>query len=136
MANSFYAKGAEKVLAAGISFTNDTIKASLVKNTYVQNLATDEFYSAISTHVLGTNQTLTGKTVAGGVFDANDPTWSTVAAGDTSEAIVIWKDTGNPATSPLLLYIDTITGWPLATNGGDITAKFDDGGYKIVALYG
>jgi len=47
---------------------------------------------------------------------------------------VIWKDTGNPATSPLLLYIDTIGGFPLATNGGDITVAWNDGAYKIFSL--
>lgn len=136
MSNSFYAKGAEKVLSGSINVPSDTIKISLVKNTYSQNLATDEFYSTISSHVVGTTQTLGTKSVTGGVFDAADPTFPAVTAGDTVEAAVVWKDTGNPATSPLLLYLDTITGFPLATNGGDITVQFDNGGYKIVALYG
>jgi inactivated superfamily I helicase len=57
-----------------------------------------------------------------------------VPAGDTAEAVVIWKDTGNPATSPLIAYIDTITGWPIATSGGDIVAQWDNGAYKIFAI--
>ena len=93
-----------------------------------------EFVSDVSAYRLGTDQTLSAKSVAGGVFDAGDITYSAVTAGDTSEGVVIYKDTGSPATSPLLMYIDTITGFPLATNGGDITIQWDNGSYKIFSL--
>ena len=134
MANVFYAKGKEKILSGSINWVTDTIKVMLVKNTYPQNLATDEFVADISAYRLNTDQTLGAKTVAGGIFDAGDATYTAVTAGDTSEGVVIYKDTGNPATSPLLLYIDTITGFPLATNGGDITIAWDNGAYKIFSL--
>jgi len=68
------------------------------------------------------------------VFDAADITFTAVTSGSTAKAIVIWKDTGTPSTSPLLVYIDTITGFPLATNGGDITIVWDNGTYKIFSL--
>lgn len=134
MANAFYTKGKEKILSGSINWVTDTIKAMLVKNTYPQNLATDEFVADISAYRLNTDQTLTGKTVSGGIFDAGDATYTAVTAGDTSEGVVIYKDTGNPATSPLLIYVDTITGFPLATNGGDITIAWDNGAYKIFSL--
>jgi len=134
MSNALYAKGKEKMLAASINFVSDTIKVALVKNTYPQNLATDEFYSDISAYVVGTPQTLGSKTTAAGVFDASDATYTAVTAGDTLEGVVIYKDTGVAGTSPLLAYIDTITGFPLATNGGDITIVWDSGANKIFAL--
>lgn len=134
MPNSLYTKGKEKILSAAINFATDTLKCALVKNTYPQNLSTDEFFSAISAYVLGTPQTLINKSVAGGVFDADDAAFSAVAAGDTSEGVVIYKDTGVAGTSPLLAYIDTITGFPLATNGGDITVQWDNGTFKIFSL--
>lgn len=134
MANAFYAKGAEKILSGLIDFTTDTIKVALLKNTYPQDLTNDEFYAGISAYVVGTPQILGSKSVAGGAFDAADPTFAAVAAGDTVEALVIYKDTGTDATSPLLMYIDTVTGFPLATNGGDITPQWDNGAYKIVSL--
>ena len=134
MANALYGKGKEKILSGAIDFVTDTIKVALVKNTYPQNLSTDEFYSDISAYVLNTPQTLGTKTVTLGVVDGGDVTFSTVTAGDTSEAVVIYKDTGSEATSPLLAYIDTITGFPLATNGGDITVAWDNGAYKIFSL--
>ena len=134
MANALYVKGKEKILSGAIDFITDTIKVMLVKNTYPQNLSTDEFISTVSPYRLNTDQTLASKSVTGGMFDAGDATFTTVTAGDTSEGLVIYKDTGVEATSPLLLYIDTITGFPLATNGGDITAQWDNGTYKIVSL--
>lgn len=134
MANTFYALGAEKILSGDIDLITDTIKVILVKNTYPQNLTTDEFLDDVDPYRLNTDQTLGSKSVALGVFDAGDATWTAVTAGDTSEGVVIYKDTGSSATSPLIAYIDTITGFPLATNGGDITAKWDDGAYKICKL--
>lgn len=134
MSNALYAKGKEKMLAASINYVSDTIKVALVKNTYPQNLATDEFYSDISAYVIGTPQTLGSKTTSAGVFDAGDVTYTAVTAGDTLEGVVIYKDTGVAGTSPLLAYIDTITGFPLATNGGDITIQWDNGAYKIFSL--
>jgi hypothetical protein len=134
MANALYGLGKQAMLNGDIDWDTDTIKVSLVDNTYPQNLSTDDFYADISAYVLGTDQTLGSKTIALGVFDAADVTWTAVTAGDTAEAVVIWKDTGNPATSPLLAYIDTITGFPLATNGGDITVQWDNGANKIFSL--
>ena len=135
MANAHYAKGKEKILSGAVNYPTDTIKVALVKNTYPQDLANDEFFGpSLSTYVVGTPQTLTGKSVTNGVFDAADATFLTVAAGDTLEGVVIYKDTGVAGTSPLLHYIDTITGFPLATNGGDITVQWDSGAFKIFAL--
>lgn len=134
MSNSLYSKGKEKILSAAINFATDTIKVALVKNTYPQNLTTDEFYSSISAYVVGTPQTLTAKTVTNGVFDAADATFLTVLGGDTCEGVVIYKDTGIEGTSPLLAYIDTIAGFPLATNGGDILIQWDSGSFRIFSL--
>ena len=47
---------------------------------------------------------------------------------------IVYKDTGVTSTSPLIAYIDTITGFPLATNGGDIQIIWDSGANKIFAL--
>lgn len=134
MANALYAKGKEKMLTAAINFSTDTIKVALVKNDYAQNLTTDEFYTSISASVVGTPQTLASKTITSGVLDAADITFSAVAAGSTCEGVVIYKDTGVEATSPLIAYIDTITGFPLATNGGDVVIQWDNGAYKIFSL--
>ena len=134
MANAWYRKGAEKVLLAQVNFDTDTIKARLVKNSYAQNLSTDEFISSVTAITGSTDQTLANTSVTDGVFDADDITFTAVPAGETSEGVVIYKDTGVAGTSPLLMYIDTITGFPLATNGGNVVIQWDNGAYKIVSL--
>ena len=134
MANTLYGLGKNKILAATINLLTDTIKVRLVKNTYAQNLSTDEFISSVTKVTGTTDQTLTGKSVTLGVFDADDPVFTAVPAGETSEGVVLYKDTGVEGTSPVLAYIDTITGFPLATSGGNITVQWDNGAYKIFSL--
>mgnify|MGYP000408913741 FL=1 len=134
MANALYGKGKEKILSAAINFSTDTIKAALVSSAYSPTLATDEFFSTISANVLNTPQTLGTKTLTLGVFDAADITFTAVTAGATAKAVVLYKDTGLAGSSPLLAYIDVITGFPLATNGGDIQVVWDAGVYKIFAI--
>lgn len=136
MANALYAKGKEKLLSStsAISLDTDVIKVALVKDDYAQNLTTDEFYTSISASVIGTPQTLASKTITAGVFDAADITFATVTAGSVCEGVVIYKDTGVAGTSSLLAYIDVISGFPLTTNGGDVTIQWDNGAYKIFSL--
>ena len=134
MANILYVKAREKIMQGQINFVSDTIKAILVKNTYPQNISTDEFLSSAETHRLGTDQTLTGKSVDGGVFDADDIIFPTIPSGNTTEGVLLYKDTGTASTSPLIAYIDVITGFPLAANGGNIGVQWDNGLYKIFSL--
>ena len=134
MANALYTKAKEKILSGAINFVDDTIKVALVKNTYPQNLTNDEFFSAIAAYVVGTPQTLASKTIANGVFDAADAAFPAVASGDTLEGVAIYKDTGVAGTSALIAYVDTITGFPLATNGSDLTIQWSNGAYRIFSL--
>ena len=132
MANKFYPKGAEKVLSGAINFSTDTIAVGLVSNAYTFS-ANHEFLSSVGT-LVGTPQALTGKVVADGVFDANDPVFGAIAPGSTIKALAIFKDTGNPSTSPLLCYLDEVTGFPFATNGGEVAIPWSDGAAKILSL--
>ena len=57
---------------------------------------------------LGTPTSLTGLAVlADGVLDAADVSYPGVAFGQTVERIVIAQDTGDDATSLVLIYLDT-----------------------------
>lgn len=61
----------------------------------------DDFSAA----VIGTPQTLASKTVAGGVADAADPTFTAVT-GNTVEALALYKDTGTESTSRMIAFLD------------------------------
>lgn len=134
MANALYDKGREAFLSADISWDADTIKVALVDTSlYTVNLATHDFYDDVSAAVVGTPQTLGTKTITAGVADAADVTFTAVS-GASCEAIVIYKDTGVAATSPLIAYIDTATNLPVTPNGGDIGITWDNGANKIFKL--
>ncbi len=134
MANALYRKGAEKMLSGQINFMGDTIVARLARDTYAQNLTTDEFLSSVPAVTGATDQTLASKSVTDGVFNAANVTFAAVPAGQTAEGVVLAKWTGSNATSPVLAYIDVITGFPLAANGGDIVIQWDAGAFKIFSL--
>ncbi|MCJ7976454.1 MULTISPECIES: hypothetical protein [Aeromonas] len=133
MANALYDKGREKFLTGAINASADTLKCALLKSTYSPTLASDEFYSGISAHVVGTPQTLTSKTVAAGVLDAADVTFTAVPTANVNYC-AIYKDTGTAATSPLIALFDTAAGLPVSTNGGDIIIAWDNGPNKIFKL--
>ncbi|MGD9989315.1 hypothetical protein [Pseudonocardia sp.] len=135
MANALYDHGREAFLRGEISWNTDTIKCVLVDAAdYTVNLATHQYLSDIpSGGRVATTAALSGKTTTAGVADANDPVF-TAATGDQAEAIVIYKDTGSAATSPLIAYIDTATGLPVLPNSGDITVVFDNGSNRVFRL--
>ncbi len=135
MANALYDLGRKKFLDADIDWLVDNIKVVLVDTaTYSVNLATDEFLDDIpSGERVATSGNLGTKDSTAGVADAANITFTAVS-GDVSEALVIYKDTGAAATSPLIAYIDTATGLPITPNGGDITVTWDSGSDKIFKL--
>lgn len=135
MANAIYPKFKEAVLqsAANSNMSSGTVKVALIDTGVYTYSAAHEFFSSV-TGVIGTPQTLGTKTFTNGVFDAGDVTFPAVT-GNNAEAIMIYIDTGTPATSRLILFQDTgVTGLPVLPNGGDINLVFDNGANKIFAL--
>lgn len=133
MANKFYPKGKEKMLLAQVNWEADAIKAALVSTAYTYSDA-HEFFSSASASVVGTPATLSAKTTTDGVFDAADVSYAALAAGSTIKALLIYKDTGIASTSPLLAYLDAVTGFPMATFGGDVVVPWSNGAAKIFAM--
>ena len=78
---------------------------------------------------------LDGKTFTGGVFDANNITFTAVT-GVNAEAIVLFVDTGNAATDALICYIDSATGLPVLPNGGDINVTWSGSGVFSLSTEG
>lgn len=132
MANSLYPAAKQRLLTAGLNLSTDTIKVALLPDSYVFS-SSHEFLSDVGS-LIGTAQTLANKTVANGVFDADDATFAALASGSTVKAVVMFKDTGVAGASPLLGYFDIVTGLPAATNGGDIKIQWDGGAFRIFSL--
>lgn len=132
MANALYDPGREAFLTASINWSSDTIKVVLVDTGTYTFSASHQYYSSISGVIAGP-ATLGSKTTTNGAADAADVTFTAVS-GSSIEAIIIYKDTGSSATSPLIAYIDTATGLPITPNGGDIIVTWDNGTNRIFKL--
>ena len=124
MANTLYDYCRQRFLEAQINWMTDTMKVILVSTSaYTPQTAVHQYLSDIPTSArIAGPVTLTAKATTGGAADAADCTFTSVS-GATINAIVIYKDTGTEATSPLIAYIDTATGLPITPNGGDITPR-------------
>lgn len=130
MANNLYQKARRAFLEKKIDWVGDTIKAALLSATYTPNLATDEFLSVIpGGAVQGTPTDITTKTVsAAGVANGDDVTFFAVT-GSVVTQIVIYLDTGNPATSYLIALFDTVPGLlPFTPDGNDVVIVWNGAG--------
>lgn len=133
MANFLFNEGKNAMMTAGLNLSSDTISIALVKNSpAITPSATMTNISTFSSNILGTAQTLGGKTVTSNVFDASPVTFTAVANGNTVQGFVIYKQ----SNGLLIAWIDTGSGSsiPFATNGGNITLTFSGGPNKIFAL--
>ena len=135
MANALYDKGREGFLDGSIDWDTDDIRCILIDtNDYSVDLALHDNLDDVPAPArVAVSGALTGKTVAAGVADADDVTFTSVT-GDQCEAIVIYKHTGTESTSRLIAYIDSATGLPVTPNGGDITVQWDSAAEKMFKL--
>lgn len=136
MANAVYDTARDSFLNGGLNWGTDSVKAVLVNiagGHYTVNLATDQFLTSIAAGDRVATVALTLKTSAAGVANAAGITFALVT-GAQCGAIVLYKDTGAAATSPLIAYIDTMTGLPVTPSGGDILIVWDIGANKVFKL--
>ena len=132
MANTLYDEARKGYLEGAFNWLSDTVKVILVSTqAYTVNASTHKFLSDISGSArISAPVTLTGKSTASGAADANDATFPAISGGAIG-AIIIYVDSGQESTSPLLAYLDTATGLPITPNGGDIIITWDNGANKI-----
>jgi hypothetical protein len=131
VASALYPKAKEQLLQSGINLATGNVKVVLVDVADYTYSAAHEFLTDVpSAARVSTTGNLTSKTFTNGTFDAADTTF-VAAAGDPSEAMIVYVDTGTAATSRLVCYIDTVAG-PAALsvipNTGDIGVQWAAGG--------
>ena len=134
MANTLYDNARKMMLEGDLDWANDTIKVQLVKSGE---------YSFDATHVsmddmagpakVGDAETMNTSVTGNGAADADNVTFPQVASGHQISALVIYKDLGtnNEVDKLLLVWIDTSTGLPITSNGGDIIVTWDSGTNRI-----
>ena len=133
MANALYSKAKESFLNGSINMVANTITIALVDTGVYTYSSSHQFRNEVSNSAVISSTSLANKTIANGVFDADDATFSSVT-GANCEALLIFQDTGIQTTSRLIAYIDSATGLPILPNGGDITVAFSSGSSRIFAL--
>lgn len=130
MASVFYNAGKASILKAGINFESDTIKLAFMATAYTPDIDTHVFWGDISASVASgtTAQTLASKAVNidntnnRAEFDATDISLPNITA--STNKFVLYKDTGNPATSPLVCCIDIAEG-TLSPVAGTLALTFN-----------
>jgi hypothetical protein len=130
MSSALYANAKALLLAGSLDWLTDTYKVALVTTSgggsYAVNLAADQYLSAIpGGAIVATSSALAGKATTGGAALAATNTVFTALSGGVVGALVVFKDTGVPSTSPLVAYIDTATGLPFTPTGSDLTIAWD-----------
>ena len=129
MTNAIYPLYKQALLdgSANTDINDLTVKVALVDTGVYTYSAAHEFLTSL-TGVVGTAQTIAATTVANGLFDGDNVTYSGVT-GNSVEALVIYIDTTVAGTSRLVAYIDSgVAGFPVTPNGGDITVTWNVSG--------
>lgn len=124
MADALYPLTKAKMMQGSLDMSSVDIKCLLVTSAYTYSAAHD--FEDDLTGVEEQSAAMTTKTFTSGTFDADDVTFS-ATAGSACNAFIIFYDTGTPATSMLIAYIDSASGFPV-TLGGDVTLAFDAAG--------
>ncbi len=143
MASRSYNTGIKKLVDGTITYTSATIKAALVKSAYTHNPDDDSMsditggtneitVSGYSRQTLGTKTLTQDDTNDRVVYDAADPVFSSLVAGQTVGGAVIFYDPGTgDANTVLLAFLDVTD---TATNGGTITINFSADGVLYHAI--
>lgn len=134
MASLIYNVARTGLVNGDINLVTDTLKIILVSSTYTPDIDAHQFYSQITNEIVtGGGYTAGGVALTGqavitdlsndrAALDANDVTWASATI-TAARAAVIYKDTGTPATSKLITYIDF--GADKSSSGGDFTLAWD-----------
>lgn len=135
MANIIYNAFKKNIMNGSIDLDTDTIKVMLVTSSYTPNQDLHDYKDDVTNEVSGSGYTAGGATLSNksvtqdntndkGVFDADDVTWTNSTI--TARGAVLYKDTGTPATSPLICYFDF--GSDQSSSNGDFTISWSSSG--------
>ena len=129
MASQLYPKGAAHILGAStkVDYVADNIKILFYSGSF--NSAHEFVSDLTGASIIARSGNLAGKTVALGVFDANDIT-ITAVSGSAFTHVILYKDSGADASSVLVAIFDVSTYTP---SGGDVNVIFNASGLFSIA---
>jgi hypothetical protein len=118
------------ITSAGIVVKTRLMRTSAYVFSQAHQFASSLPAAIVADVTLGT-KTANGAGADPGCLDAGDATFLAVPSGAAIDCLGVFKDTGTPATSPLLFYID---GFTVTPNGGDITIQWANSNPFIAKL--
>ena len=135
MAHQMYEYGVYGFITGEIDWDTDSFYVALIDTAvYTVALDSDRYLDDVlapgfGAGVIATSDILTGTIMGTGVNRGRcyaDSTTFTGVTGADGGALVVYKDTGSSATSPLVCYIENATGLPVTPSGGDIQIDWPD----------
>jgi hypothetical protein len=129
VASQLYPKGAAHLLGLStkVDLVADNIKVLFYSGSFGSG---HEFVSDLTgASIIARSGNLAGKTVTSGVFDANDIT-VTAVSGSAFTHVILYKDSGADASSPLVAIFDIASFTP---TGGDVSVIFNASGLFSIA---
>lgn len=139
MANQLFNRFKMGLLAADydLAEAGDDVRVTLHTSSYTPDIDLDLDFADATNELSGTGYTANGEQLGTqavtqddtddeGVFDAENVTWTSIDAGTAALALLMsW--TGTAGTSLLIGSIDS-GGFPIVTNGGDLTIQWNSEG--------
>lgn len=134
MSSAFFAPARESFARAEINWVEDDIRVMLVRDTYTFDRA-HKFLSDLGPADNGRSNSLAGKSAIDGVLDADDSALIATASA-RSDALVVFRHTGDDTTARLIIYIDSAAaGLPYTPAAGQaLTIGWNNGPNKIGKL--
>ena len=127
MASQLYPKGAENILEGNAQFGTHNFKVLFYSGSF--NSA-HEFHSDLTGgSIIATSGNLASVVATNGVVNANDIT-ITAVTGSAFTHVILFRDTGTSATSPLIAIFDVASFTP---TGGDVNVVFHTSGLFSIA---
>ncbi len=134
MSKFTYNRGLYEIQQQNLDFVNDTIKALILDDTHTPDINDDYLDEVTADEVSGTNYsriTLSNKSIVlddgynSTYFTTDDLVFGTVDVDQKMGYIVVYKDTGDATTSPLI-HLHQPDGFPADGTGQDVGIDLPD----------
>jgi len=138
MASGLYKAARQAFLNGDIDLTNAVISGMLIDvNEYTVDLDNHSSQTDVPDAAVWSLANLTGKTVDGDVFRADDLVFTSVEGqevGDEAGAVILFLNADTLATSILIAYLDNAPEFPIVLDGENVTIVWDTGANGIFRL--
>ena len=109
-----------------VDLNTDNIDVSLLDQTDSGTItAATSVYDTVDAATVVATTDVTVSSITAGVVTLSGAITFTSVTGDAADYLTVWKNSGTPSTSPLIITWDSAsTGLPVTPNGGNIVATW------------